>query len=294
MSGAVTPIGACAAYRLRWRRRCLLWRSFRSRNQLVTVADRTRGIAPGDVLAVTTLRNEAERLPWFLKHHRRLGVDQFLIVDNGSADGSVEWLADQPDVSLWRTGHSYRAARFGLDWMTWLMMRHAHGHWTLMLDADELLIYAHHGARSLQELTRWLESLGQLVFGALILDLYPRGPLGRQYHAPGQDPTEVLPWFDPGPYRAVRQAPLGNLWVQGGVRERMFFADDPRRSPTLNKIPLVRWSRRHAYVNSWHAILPRSLNFAYDGPEGVAPSGALLHTKFLPHVTQRALGHGQL
>lgn len=289
MSAAVPPIGALSAYRLRWRRRGLLWRSLRSRHQLAAVADRTGLIRPGHVLAFATMRNEAERLPWFLAHHRRLGVGHFLIVDNASDDGTAEMLADQPDVSLWRTAHSYRAARFGLDWMTWLMMRYGHGHWTLLLDADELLIYAHHETRPLPELTRWLEARGQSVFGALMLDLYPRGPLGGQDHAAGQDPTDLLQWFDAGPYRAARQAPLGNLWVQGGMRERMFFADAPQRSPTLNKIPLVLWSRRFAYVNSCHAILPRPLNFAYDGPGGEAPSGVLLHTKFLPQVTDRSV-----
>ena len=66
--------------------------------------DRTAAIRPGDILAFVTVRNEAQRLPYFLEHHRRLGVDHFLIVDNDSDDGSRDWLAGQPDVSLWDTG----------------------------------------------------------------------------------------------------------------------------------------------------------------------------------------------
>ena len=53
-----------------------------------------------------------------MSHYRRLGVDHFLVIDNGSDDGSFEQLADQPDVSLWRTEARYRAARFGVDWLT--------------------------------------------------------------------------------------------------------------------------------------------------------------------------------
>jgi len=64
----------------------------------------------------------------------------------------------------------------------------------------------------------------------------------------------------------------------------VFFADDPRRSPTLNKLPLVKWDRRFAYVNSSHSILPPGLNLAYDGPGGQCPSGVLLHNKFLPQI----------
>ncbi|WP_170550255.1 glycosyltransferase family 2 protein [Ruegeria atlantica] len=282
------PIGWVQKYRLRLKRRRLLWRSFRSRHQLASLKDQTAQIRPGAVLAFTTLRNEINRLPWFFRHYRGLGVDHFLVVDNGSDDGSVEFLRDQPDVSLWQTSNSYRDARYGLDWLTWLQMRYGHGHWTLMVDADELLIYPNHDSKSLHDLTGTLDQQGHIAFGALLLDLYPKGPLGAQPYDPEMDPTKTLSWFDPGPYRAQRQSPLGNLWVQGGARERMFFADRPRHSPTLNKIPLVRWSRRYAYVNSCHSALPRHLNAVYDGPGGKTPSGVLLHTKFLPEVVDKS------
>ncbi|MBO9446029.1 glycosyltransferase family 2 protein [Ruegeria sp. R14_0] len=275
-------------YRLRLKRRRLLWRSFRSRHQLSCLVDRTQSIGRNDILAFTTLRNEITRLPWFLHHYRALGVDHFLIVDNGSDDGSVAYLNDQPDVSVWQTRDSYRGSRYGLDWLTWLQMRYGHDHWCLMVDADELLIYPDHDTRSLRDLTHWLDAQERTAFGALMLDLYPKCPLGVDSYDPQTDPTKVLAWFDAGPYRATRQSPLGNLWVQGGARERMFFGNAPRHSPTLNKIPLVRWSRRYAYVNSCHSALPRHLNAAYAGPSDPAPSGVLLHTKFLPEVVDKS------
>ena len=58
-------------------------------------------------------------------------------MDNASTDGTAEYLADQPDVSLWSTAASYRRSTFGVDWMNWLCRRHAHGHWTLTVDPDE-------------------------------------------------------------------------------------------------------------------------------------------------------------
>lgn len=282
------PVNWAQKYRLRWKRRQLLWSALRSRHRLETVSDRTAVIRRGDILAFVTIRNEATRLPWFFRHYRTLGVDHFLIVDNGSDDGSAEFLADQPDVSLWQTRDSYRASRYGMSWLTWLQMRYGHGHWTLVVDADELLIYAHHKTRSLRELTAWLDKRGHPAFGALMLDLYPKGPLGAQSYEPDTDPTELVGWFDAGCYSAQRQSPIGNLWVQGGARERVFFADCPHKSPTLNKIPLVRWSRRYAYVISTHSILPRGLNAAYDGPDGDTPSGVLLHTKFLPEIVEKS------
>ncbi|WP_299045018.1 glycosyltransferase family 2 protein [uncultured Tateyamaria sp.] len=275
-----------AAYKLVWKRRRLRWRAFRSRHALTVVHDRTADLAPDAIRAFVCLRNEMLRLPHFLDHYRRLGVTRFLVVDNDSTDGSQAFLAEQPDVSLWRTTASYRDARFGLDWMNWLLARYGHGAWCLLVDADELLVYADHERQDLNALTRWLDGQGQRAFGALMLDMYARAALGADDAA--RDPLRILEGFDAGPYRATRQEPLGNLWVQGGARDRAFFADDPRRAPTLNKLPLVRWDRRFTYVNSTHSMLPRRMNFAYDGPGGTAPSGVLLHTKFLPDVVERA------
>jgi hypothetical protein len=234
------------------------------------------------------MRNEIARLPYFLDHHRRLGVDHFLVVDNASDDGTADHLAAQPDVSLWTTRASYRLSRFGVDWLTWLQAKYAHGHWCLTLDADEILIYPHHDTRPLRALTDWLDEDGTRSFGALMLDLYPKGPLGAEPYTPGDDPVTVLPWFDRGNYMIQRQPLLQNLWVQGGARARMFFAKDPRRAPTLNKTPLVRWDRRYAYVSSTHSLLPRRLNHVYDETGGEKTSGVLLHTKFLPTVVEKS------
>ncbi|MEL7183682.1 MAG: glycosyltransferase family 2 protein [Pseudomonadota bacterium] len=276
------------AYKLRWKRRRLLLRSYRKRRQITAVVDRTRSLAPGAILAFATVRNEMLRLPYWLDHHRRLGVDHFLIVDNASDDGSAAWLADQGDVSLWTTPDSYKRSRFGVDWLTVLMMRHGHGHWCLTVDADELFVYAHHDKRPLPALTDWLDATGRVSMGALMLDLYPKGPLGQTRYGPGDDPVAALPYFDAGNYVITRQPKLQNLWIQGGVRARVFFGSNPRRAPTMSKVPLVKWDRRFAYVTSTHSALPRRLNHIYaeDGQE--APTGILLHTKFLPNILDKS------
>lgn len=275
-------------YRLRQLRRYTLWRAFRSRRQLEVKRDRTPSIAPDSILCVMCVRNEAVRLPYFMRYYRNLGVDHFLIVDNASSDGTPGFLADQPDVSVWSTDASYKASRFGLDWTTWLQMKYARGKWCLTLDADELLVFSHQGTRDLRDLTGHMDEVGQKAFGAIMLDLYPKGPINQAPYEAGEDPRCALGWLDVGPYRAERQMPKENLWVQGGVRERVFFHDEPRKGPTLNKLPLVKWNPRYAYVNSTHSILPSRLNYEYDGPYGSRLSGALLHTKFLNLAVEKS------
>lgn len=281
-------MGLWSSYRLRWARRRRLWRALWKARELVPVTPADLPEDRGAPLVFCTLRNERPRLPYFLKYYRDLGAARFLIVDNGSDDGSREYLAAQPDVALWTTTASYRDASFGMDWMNALLTRHAHGRWALTVDVDEFLVYPHCDTRPLRALTDWLSDAGIRTFGALLLDLYPRGPLAASVCTEGQNPFEVACWFDSANYVLTRNPRHRNLWVQGGPRARAFFADRPRAAPALNKVPLVRWRRGYAYVSSTHMLLPRGLNLVYDTLGGEKATGCLLHAKFLATLTEKA------
>ena len=265
------------SYRMRLRRRRSLIRAFRKRRELRPVANRTAEIRRGDILAFITLRNERVRLPYFFDYYRALGIDHFLMVDNGSG----EFLVNQPDVSLWTTEKSYKRAQFGVDWLNWLQRKYAHGHWSLVVDVDEFFIYPFCDTRPIGALTDWLDASSIKSFGAMLVDMYPRGPLDAVPYRAGQDPFEIAQYFDSGNYTIHKNHRYGNLWIQGGPRARAFFRDDPQRAPALNKIPLVKWHRSYAYVSSTHMLLPRGLNLVYEEWGGEKASGALLHAKFL-------------
>ncbi|KIC20604.1 glycosyltransferase family 2 protein [Leisingera sp. ANG-Vp] len=281
------PLGLTGAYKLRWKRRRLLWRSLRARRQLRKAANRTAQIPNDPILCFATVRNEMGRLPFYLEHYRRAGVSHFLFVDNASTDGTAAYLAAQPDVSLWHTGASYRGSRFGVDWLTWLQIRYGHGAWCLTADADEILTYPHADSRSLRDLTRWLDQQGAASFGAMMLDMYPKGALGTQASAPGADPFETLNWFDAGGYTWEYLDKFGQVSIRGGPRKRMFFRDSPDYAPHLHKVPLVRWNRRYAYVSSSHTVLPRHLNAVFDTRLN-RPTGVLLHSKFLDEIVGKS------
>ena len=282
-------MGIWQTYRLRLERKRLRLRARRKRRELAPVADRTAAIRPGDILVLSTFRNEAVRLPWFLKYYRDLGVDHFLMVDNASDDGGREWLAEQPDVSLWTTPASYKRARFGADWLNGLAMRHAVGHWCLTVDPDELLVYPFCDTRPLRALTDWLDASSIQQLRGHAARHVPQGA-ARPRALPGRARTRSRSrtGSTPATTRSAATASYGNLWIQGGPRARSFFVEEPWRAPALNKIPLVKWDRATAYASSTHMLLPRGLNLVYDEWGGEKASGVLLHTKFLSTFAQKA------
>ena len=269
------------SYRMRLARRRFRLRAFYKRRELKNVTDRTGQISPSDILVFSTLRNEKVRLPFFLKYYRDLGVDHFFFVDNNSDDGSREYLAEQPDASVWTTDRSYKRSRFGVDWLNYLQMHYAHGHWCLVVDPDEFFIYPFCDTRPIRALTDWLDASDVRSFGAMLLDMYPKGRLDAQPYIAGEDPLKIASWFDSGNYSIYKNHKYWNLWIQGGPRARKFFADDPWRAPALNKTPLVKWHKHYAYIDSTHMLLPRGLNLTYEEWGGEKASGILLHTKFL-------------
>lgn len=281
-------MGIVRSYRLRLQRKRWRIRAFRKRRELTPIRNRTRQIKTGDIFLFSTMRNENVRLPYFLKYYREMGVNHFFFVDNDSNDGTLEYLEGQPDVSVWHTQNGYKRSRYGVDWLNWLQLRYAHGHWCLTVDPDEFFLFPFCDTRPIRALTDWLDASSIKSFSAMLLDMYPKGRIDAEPYSAGQNPMDIACWFDAGNYTINKNKKLGNLWIQGGPRARIFFPDEPEKAPALNKIPLVKWDRRYTYVSSTHNLLPRGLNLVYDEWGGEKASGVLLHTKFLDTFTDKA------
>jgi len=155
------------------------------------------------------------------------------------------------------------------------------------VDVDEFFVYPYYDTRPLRALTDWLDASSIKSFGALLLDMYPENQLEDQNYIAGQSPFETLTHFDSGNYTQKLNKKYGNLWIQGGPRQRVFFADKPALAPALNKIPLVKWTRGNVYVSSTHTLLPRGLNKTFEDWGGEKICGCLLHTKFLPDLAHK-------
>ena len=246
---------------------------------LLPVQDHTASIAAEDLLVFCTCRNEKSRLPFFLEYYRKLDIGHFLFVDNDSTDGTREFLSAQPDCSVWTTKASYKDSNFGVHWLNFLAGKYGPKHWCLTLDPDEFLVYPYCDTRSLREMTDFFDSEKKESFFTILLDMYPKGSVEEAHYHESMDPLEVAPWFDPtGFYQ--EQMPQRDWWVRGGVRRRVFFANEPWNAPALNKTPLVRWKKHFLYLSSTHVLAPKRLNEPHF-KDSLAPTGCLLHFKYL-------------
>jgi hypothetical protein len=262
------------------------WRDRAAGRQLELVQDRAAAIAPGEILLVTCLRNELARMPAFVSYYRRLGVSHFLVVDNGSTDGFPDWAAGQPDMSVWRTEASYKDAEFGMLWVNDLLRRYGRGHWCVVVDPDEFVVYPDIETRDLAALTTALDGNRQPCMPALLLDTYSDKPLAETVLAFGDDPFSICPYFDRDGYVQSRGWGDGT-WIRGGPRLRAHFHDRPTEAPALNKIPLIRWKRGYHYRSSTHDVYPRRLNRTRTEREA-AITAALCHFKLVATLEDKA------
>ena len=172
---------------------------------LVSAPDRLRRTIEAEVAVVGCMRNERFLLPRFLDHYRALGVDGFLIADNGSDDGTFEYLADQPDVALFAVDTDYSQSSYGVAWQQALMANFRPGRWTLAADADELLFWSLDLSGSLPELVRSDTFVGADAARIFMLDMYPQGPLSDADFIES-DPFAQAGFVDRDPFLAVSGA----------------------------------------------------------------------------------------
>ncbi len=225
------------------------------------------------------VRNETLRLPYFLEHYRALGVDRMFFLDNMSTDGTVDLLRAQERVHVYQTD-AHLSREIGLREA--LLWRYGLGHWCVLVDADELLVYPHCESLGLARLCGVLAAGGHDALQSFLLDLYPRGPLQATGYVPGMDPRRVVRWFDADSHFV--DAWEAHLYFNhrspahtflGGVRHRVLDVN-----PCLAKFPLVRFHDRMLLHLGLHEI---------EGARVSCIRGASLHCKFLQDFAEKAV-----
>lgn len=233
---------------------------------------------PDALKVYLTTNNEMEYMPALLEYYRGLGTVQFVVIDNDSRDGTLEFLKEQDDVVLFWTADSFNESTFGCSWLNYIFEATSSAdEICLRIDADEFIAYPDMDTRSINEFTKQANSdKYDLVYGILI-DMFPKD-LGYEGFGPDDGFDRVMQeaiYFDKTIETRGDIAPP-YIHHSGGVRQRVF-----ENSRTyLTKTPFFRGGGLVKYLNANHTT----------SPGRVAPYNCcLLHYKITPKSTERYL-----
>lgn len=231
------------------------------------------------------MKDEQFYLPSFLDHHRRLGADQFLILDDRSSDGTTEFLELQPDVVVLESSHGYgqeitisgpsgpRTMRAGVAFKTLIPRQFLAGQFAVCLDADEFLVLPQ-GIGSLPLLMDLLDRSHVRSVAATLVDFFPASL--EEMRLPREFPTgasmlDAHGWFDAVPLVGWVPGKAGPQRINESATARLFRAHRvktvpkamlnaprwlnrwlPYRYPRTSvlKMPIARWDDDMEYRNS--------------------------------------------
>ncbi len=235
--------------------------------------DSLNEVDPDEVVVLASVRDEALRIPDFVRHHRQLGVDRFIIVDNGSTDGTRDHLTGD-DIILLHTSDDYVTAGLGMRWMNEIVARLATGTWCIFLDADEQLVFPGCETHCVQELTAYLDDFGYDACAGFMLDMHAATFEEQRSVREGDRLLDVCPWFT-NDYRFQPLIESPYTTVRGGVREAQLGIKYREQT----KSPFVKAGSGVQFLSSSHETTPARI---------ADLSTVLLHFKFLGDSLERA------
>jgi hypothetical protein len=181
---------------------------------------------------ICPIRDEVRLLPAFLRHYRKMGVSEFLFIDNNSSDGSTDYLLAQPDCIVFHTADSYRESKYAVTWINQIIRELNISGWLAYVDVDEHLIYPDMEAVNIRQYCESLARAGFDCVNSVMIDMYPKDSFLDLSFDPDEELSDVMGWFDADyvfrawPSRPWDKQRLFRLQVIGGPRCRLLSSLD--------------------------------------------------------------------
>jgi Glycosyl transferase family 2 len=229
---------------------------------------------PKGIALFSIIRDEMYFLPRFFAHYRQLGVDDFLIYDDRSVDGSTDFLVEQPDCTV-LTGPYKFDNNFGINWLGRAKSLIEYSkevlpdeffgkRWALTVDADEFMLLPPE-FKDLLEFTAFLERQKCLLATGPMVDLYPE-KLSDIRGSDAREPFAIAPYFDCGPFYHrisnfpyIRKLPVG---IRARLRQMLIgacptiFSGEKPPITQLFKVPLLKHGQGIKRIGSHYVNVP--------------------------------------
>lgn len=213
---------------------------------------------------VCALKNDFDKIKPFMEHYRKLGIENFVFLDNMSTDGTFEFLLEQKDTIVYRCGHSFTADR-KIAWINRLIAEIGMNKWYLMVDSDEFITYLGYSEHNIEDVLIQYECKGFKRAGSVLLDMYSKEKLFIENS--NTDFLKRCCYLDKDTYKLSKTA--NGMRIVGGPRNRVFGT-----KMKLSKYCLF-YFEEDDIIPSAHFLIPFEKSF--DVPVSIG----ILHYKFI-------------
>ncbi len=197
---------------------------------------------------ICVVKNEADKLVHFFEHYAKLGSFNYVFIDNGSDDESIE-IIKKYGGTIYLCLHPFETYR-KLAWINKVYTAIPNGSWTLLLDADELLVYHGYENTSMNDLILALDKNKVNAVGAIMIDMFPNQTTAKENY------FENYVYFENN-FHEEKSFYCNSVY--GGIREREFKFQNGRIF-LIKKHPLVKKDEKTMLIHC-HYIYPYKKNF---------------------------------
>ena len=217
-------------------------------------------------IVILCVKNDLRKIQMLVGHYRKLGIKRFAFLDNGSDDGTYEWLLEQSDIDIYRCYGKY-GSFIKEGWINRIASHYGFDRWVIFTDSDELIVYEGMEMHPIEEVVRFGNKHGIKRFKALMMDAYSNGEMFGKTDGIKKEYC----WIDSDSYveRNERVGKTDIVMFDGGPRHRLMRIDD-----YMSKHPLLYFEK---------GTISDNAHYQYPHEEiGKAPCNlGILHYKFI-------------
>lgn len=220
-------------------------------------------------IVVLCVKDDKQRLQMLVEHYRKFGIHKFAFLDNGSIDGTFEWMMGQDDIDVFRTCDQYNCL-VKEGWLNRIVSYYGLNRWYILTDSDELLTYVGMEEHPFSDLIAYAEKNHVRRFKGINLDMYADAPL-FSIDSKDLDIKSRYCWTDSDSYTIEPRKVAGVTItaIHGGPRYRVMGVPC-----SVMKYPLVYFEPGTVSSNA-------HFQFPYEIIEQSPCCVGILHYKFL-------------
>lgn len=222
------------------------------------------------LIMMCTVKDDLERIKHQYKTMKSFGIEQFVYIDNGSTDGSKEWLMTKKDIVVYQTHNKFNSVNKSA-WYRTVVRQVGFDRWYLFLDSDEIYMYPGIEEDRFQGLIKFINTKGYRVVNSIMLDLYPEKPINLNQESQKND-FDCYNYFDR--HYNVGYTKIAKIY-HGGPRQRLFGSNAYPFNNWLQKNNLIYYEEDMFHYA--HIVAPYAHNFKSQ------TLAATLHYKFMPN-----------